>query len=311
MGFRRMADDERVTCAFHSVTVISALGFSIADDVLTDVVAEAPLPKLAGHPDGVVRYRIIVASSLARAVESALQDDFAGADEWQEERKASPPFVIIHIGPTEPVTSEKAYIKDAGAEGNIATYEAFLDVRQRLRRQRETAIAASIMALSASFATFHREVTFRVVDTIVAGRQTSGKWVTDIQVITSAQGRAISPVDGGRLTAFLSDAARLSASMPDSERRFFAMGLQDDDPLKRFLFLFLAIERHVNRAFKNIGPRSFATFGGIDPRVQQALRDFLANEAARKPLSLKSKFFFCTACSGPSSMTTMLLTSAI
>lgn len=238
---------------------------------------------------------MIVTNVLSDAVKSALQDDWKGAEEWQREKAANPPFVVVHIGPTDLATSERTYIKDADDGENLVTYGAFMEVRQHLRRQRETAIDAAIMALSASFAAFNRKVTFREVDTIVAGRRPSGDWVSDMHVVGWAQGRAISPIDMDDLNIFLSRAARLSAGVPVSERHVFAMGIRDDDPLKRFQFLFLAIERQVNKAFKNIQPASCAEFVDKSDRMQQSLRDFLASEAMRTPLSLKSKFFFCTA----------------
>ena len=284
LGYKKRDSTETIEAAFTSVTVYSIVGFTAPPDTQVCV---------SGQVDGIA-YRLAVVTAINAGTQLLVEDNWADNPQaWMREKNVNPPFLLVQLGPL-PSANASGFYAQAGEDGRLLTYEAFLPVRRELRRQESIVLPAVTAGMTSAFSGFQQRLRLRKIDTATAGWMPDGRWVTDIGVEITLELDVSSPVTLEQLEGYAKSARDLANEFHKDVSRLFGLGLSETDPLKRFLFFFLAIERQVNRAFKAIPGRAFEAVGFGPQRLTYASRQFLTSQkdATKRP-TLNERFFWC------------------
>ena len=142
MGYRRRRDNESLQTAFSSVHAFEVHGISPSSGLLIG----------SSGTVGGIDYRLSLAETLNAAAQQVASDDFADDEPaWVAERKCSPPYLLIHIGPTTIHEMSGVFLKEELF--GIQTYDAFIPARRELREMEAKVIPSVLSALSCTFGT--------------------------------------------------------------------------------------------------------------------------------------------------------------
>lgn len=168
MGYRRRRDNESLQAVFASVHAFEVQGISPSSGLLIGSNGRV----------GGVDYRLALADTLNAAAQLVASDDFADDEPaWAAEHKCSPPYLLIHIGPTTTHEMTGDYLKEETF--GMQTYDAFIPARRELREMEAKVIPSVLSALSCTFGTLPNPARFRELERAVAGKTTDGKTVFD------------------------------------------------------------------------------------------------------------------------------------
>lgn len=282
MGYRRRRDNESWQCEFSSVHVFEVQGISSSAGLLIPTI---------GSVNG-VDYRLVLSETLNAAAQLVASDDFADDEPaWVLQHKCSPPYLLIHIGPTTAHEMAGSYLKEEPF--GIQTYKAFIPARQELREMDATVIPSLLSALSCTFGTLPNPVRFRELERVVVGKTINGKTLFDFNLEIRADLRVDQAVPLSDLYDRLKRAANLATRMNPKVSHFYHLALKEDDPLKRFLYLFLTIERQTHAAFKSADHGlHMAGLIQIPMRVEASGAAFFGTQHERWK-SLQERFLWC------------------
>lgn len=282
MGFRRPREAEKLSAQFSCVYAYEVQGISqTAGLLITD----------AGSIDG-VDYRVAVSDSLNAAAKHVADDDFADDEPaWVKEHKCAPPYLLVHVGPTTVHEMTGDFLKEESF--GLQTYDAFIPARQELRDMEAKVVPRLLSALSCVFGSLGNPVRFRELERAVAGKSPTGVTVFDFGLEFRAELQVRQAVPAVDLTDMLKRSTDLASRMNAQVARFYHLALKEDDPLKRFLYLFLTVERQTHAAFKAIdhGAHMLALAKAPD-RVQVTAASFLGSQPERWK-SLQERFTWC------------------
>ena len=246
MGYRRRRDNESLQTAFSSVHAFEVHGISPSSGLLIG----------SSGTVGGIDYRLSLAETLNAAAQQVASDDFADDEPaWVEKHKCSPPYLLIHIGPTTIHEMSGDFLKEELF--GIQTHDAFIPARRELREMEAKVIPSVLSALSCTFGTLPNLVRFREIEHAVSGKTVDGKTVFDFGLELRAELRVGQAVPLSDLQDRIERAADLAARMDPKVSHFYHLALKEDDPLKRFLYLFFTIERQTHAAFKSIDHGSY------------------------------------------------------
>jgi len=282
MGYRRRRDNESLRTVFSSVHAFEVHGISPSSGLLIG----------SNGSVGGVDYRLALAETLNAAAQLVASDDFADDEPaWVAQRKCSPPYLLIHIGPTTTHEMTGDFLKEEPF--GIQTYDAFIPARRELREMESKVIPSVLSALSCTFGTLPNSVRFRELERAVAGETTDGKTVFDFGLEFRAELRVGQAVPLPDLQDRIKRAADLATRMSPKVSHFYHLALKEDDPLKRFLYLFLTIERQTHAAFKSTDHGShMAGLLQVPARVQTTGTAFFGTQHERWT-SLQERFVWC------------------
>jgi len=282
MGFRRRRDDECLSASFFSVTAFEVQGISSSQNLLIDST---------GVIDG-VNYKMAISASLNSATQKVAADDFADDEEaWTQEHKCAPPYLVIHVGPTPPQSMSGEFLK----QGSLAveTYEAFVPARRELRDMEGKILPPLLSALSCTFGTLQHVVRLRELERAVVGRTPEGTMVCDFGVELRGELRVNQAVSLPDLQGLLDRATSLAVRMSPKVSRFYYLALNEGDPLKRFLYLFLTIERQTHATFKTIDHRRrMAALTRLPERISSEGTGFFESQS-KNWKTLQERFIWC------------------
>lgn len=282
MGFRRLREFETLSANFSSVHAFEIQGISPTTNV---VITNA------GIIDG-VDYRFAFSDSLNTATQHVACVNFTDYEaEWVKEHKCTPPYFLIHIGPTSTHEMTGKFLKEESS--GLHTYDAFIPARQELRRMESAVVPRLLSALSCVFGSLRNPVRFRELERAVAGKSSTGLTVFDFGLDFRGElqvGQAVAQAD---LTDLFNRSADLAGRMNLQVARFYHLALKEDDPLKRFLYLFLTVERHTHATFKIIDHAAcMLAISSAPARVQATAASFLGSQPDRWK-SLQERFTWC------------------
>ena len=282
MGFRRRGDGEMPSAAFSCVYAFEVQGVSPSPGLLVDAV---------GAIDG-IGYRIALSETLNGGTRRIASDDFADDEPaWVAEHKCSPPFLLVHVGPTATHAMSGDFLKEEPF--GVQTYDAFIPARQELREMEAKVMPSLLSALSCTFGTLQHPVRFRELERAVAGKTPDGKTLFDFGIEFRAELRVGQAVTLTNLQDLINRATDLAARMSPKVSRFYYLALKEDDPLKRFLYLFLTIERQTHATFKAIDHGlQMADLIQAPERVKSAGAAFFESQHERWK-SLQERLIWC------------------
>lgn len=282
MGFRRRLPEESIAAEFHSLVVYEVQGINLENDVLEidGAVGDAP-------------YKLALASSINAACRKLLSDDLSDdEDQWKAEHKCTPPFILIHIGPTTRHSMTGDYLKVEPS--STVTYEGFIPARIELRGL-ETAILPSVMsALTCAFSTFENSVKFRKLTRQVFGRTPERGILHDFGIEFSGSAYVSRRISSQDAAKYLKRTQALASTISPKVSRFFHLALEEDDRLKRFLYFFLTIERQTHSVFASVDHSNhIARIVQTPERARAASLDFFERQLERST-PLRERFIWCT-----------------
>ncbi len=247
MGFREAVAQGAIVASFTSVTVYEARGIVVPDG-FSDVVQA----RVTGAD-----YRIAIAHSVNAGCRELTGDDFDESEvEWCERVKSNGPFVLIAVGPTEFFECSAGRIM-RHEDGSMTSYDSFPHVREALSALEQRVIPPVLVAMTCALNEPDCYVELRKLERASSGRCSDGTSIHDIRIEGKAEAYVSRSLDGALLSGKLFSATDKAPKLNQRTARFFALGMEESDPLKRFLNFFLALE-----------VETYAVFGRIDHQAQ-------------------------------------------
>lgn len=285
MGLIPIATGQRVSGAFHILHAYEIRGCIVDVEAISPVsgiIAECP-------------YSLSVGSSINAVCRQLVQDDFTESeDEWQAEHKCTPPYLIVHLGPTGEHQFSGSHLKEEGQ--NITTYNGFQVARDELKEIGNKVLPSLISALSCRFSAPDQPVRFIPTDHAFFGVTSDNRTILDLRLSGSMSICVSSKLDSGQLNDRLSAGIYLASSINRKVARFFQLALDETDPLKKFLYFFLAIEIETHATFSRIEHAThFSRLISAPTRVTASTLDFFDGQRQQWK-NLREKFVWCVLC---------------
>jgi len=285
MGFKALPEGASITARFHALHVLAIRGITL--DSAT-----------SAHAQGVahgVRYSVAIGPSVNVSTRQLVDVDYTDDEQnWTKEHLCSPPYAVVHFGPTDPHTCASGYVQER--EDAILTYDAFKSAKEELHSAAEMALPSLTAALACSYSSPSRQILVSRVDSSMFGLTETGRTIHDICLLVSATGTVNKRLDHNALNDGAARATAMAASMNIKVARFFDLGLEEKDLLKRFLYFFLSIEVQTHAAFATIDhPSAFASVVTADDRTRDVVLPFL-NQQRMQWRTLKERFVWCVVC---------------
>lgn len=287
MGFREVVAQGAIVASFMSVTVYEARGI-----VVPNGFAEAVQARVAGAD-----YRIAIAHSVNAGCRTLTGDDFDESEtEWCKRVKSNGPFVLIAVGPTEFFKCRAGRII-RHEDGSMTSYDSFPHVREALSALEQRVIPPALAAITCTLNEPDRYVELRKLQRASSGRCSDGASIQDIRIEGKAEAYVSRPLDGATLSGKLVSATKKAPKLSPRAARFFALGMGEGDPLKRFLYFFLALEVETHAVFGRIDHQAQTTqllSGGESPSSSATLS--LIGLQVAKLKNLFDRFVWCASC---------------
>ncbi len=283
MGFRPFEADESISASFVSLSVYEIRGINLQPD--------APLV-VTGTIEN-VSYRIGIGNTLNKTCETLAGDIYVDDEaSWLKEKDTRGPFLLIQVGATPLYKITTGHIK-RDSKKNLTTYESFPSLRSDLAAIEAKVLPRLETSISCSLTTQYLEL--KKIDRIYVGQTDSGMTIHDIKFHLSANMHVSQSITSEVLTARLHETAALVLRINNQAARFFALGIAEDDELKKFLYFFLAIEIETNSVFKRIDhARAIEKLIYSEPPLPAAL--LLLSNQSKQLDNLFDKFVWNTAC---------------
>jgi len=289
MGFRPLATGESLTASFASICVYEVRGITLPNGA-TQVTSGS----IAG-----ASYRVAVGAGLNEACTALRNDNWVDSeDEWRKEKGCSGPFMLIELGPTQAYTIATGHVKTE-EDGSVTTFDSFPEVRQDLAELEAVASPPILSALSCLLGAPDRQVELRRCDRAAPGYTDAGTVLHDIRINVSGTAYVSLGMSSSDLAKDLVAATSLAPRLNARAARFFALGLGEDDELKKFLYFFLALEVETHAVFKRIDHvHALKQLLASAPQVQSATVALLQRQTDSLR-SLLDRFVWCAACVWP------------
>lgn len=285
MGFEKLSDDECISGKFHAFHIYQVMG-GIIDVEATDMLAA----NIGGIP-----YQISVGSDINKICRKLADDDLVNdLEAWQKEHECKPPYLVIHLGPTKKYHAAGCQVKKMGEI--LATYESFSDAKEELRNQGGIVLPRLLPALTSIFSTVKRPISFKKVYSGVFGKTSDGTTINDIRFVANIGLSVSSPIAVEELQSCIAQSSELASELDIKPAHFYHLALNEDDPMKKFLYFFLSIEIQTHTEFKSIDhdEELSALFTPPERAVISAKILFKIRNDYMK--SLKDRFVWCVLC---------------
>jgi hypothetical protein len=286
MGFKEPLAPGSLQASFTSVTVYEARGINPVDGA-----TEAIQSTVAG-----AEYRVSVGKSVNAACQALIGDDFEESeDEWRKTVKSQGPFALVAVGPTDYFACGDGRMMRT-PDGAVATYDCFPQAREALRALERRVLPPVIAALTCSLNEPDRFVALRKLGRASAGRTPDRVTVHDIRMEFRAEGYVSYAVSPATLAEKLNAVAQRAPRLNQRAAGFFALGVGEDDQLKKFLYFFLALEIETHAVFGRINHRNKLQATLVaDPTVRHATTHLL-HKQVESLTNLFDRFVWCATC---------------
>jgi hypothetical protein len=242
MGFRPLAAGESVSAAFVSLLVYETRGIAL----------QSPTPLVTTGSVAGVNYRFGIGSALNETCHAVSGDAYVDDENtWKTKKGTNGPFLIVQIGPTPVYTITSGRIQSA-SDGSITTYESFPAVRNDLTALEAAALPRLATSLSCTLGAPDQYLELRKLDRVCVGRTDTGHTLHDLRIVVSADAYVSRGTPPEVIAAGLQDTVALAPQINVRSARFFTLGIEEDDDLKKFLYFFLALEVETHAVFGRI-----------------------------------------------------------
>jgi hypothetical protein len=285
MGFKPIPDGTAIRARFHAVHVLTIQGVTL--DAST-------IAKVQGTVQG-TSYSLAVGSNLNAIARLLLDEDYVDDEAaWAETHACAPPYALLHLGPTGLHHCQSGHAQEH--EGAILTYDAFSSAKQELRDAADRVLPSVITGLASALWSPQHPVRVVTAAATVFGRTDTGSTLHDIRLTLSATLAVASRLESQTLTDRVSRATDLASAINPKVARFYRLGVEEKDPLKQFLYFFLAIEVTTHATFASIDHSSaFGSLVVADERTRDLVLPFLEEQRLQWK-TLRQRFVWCVAC---------------
>ncbi|MHB1334152.1 MAG: hypothetical protein ACYCY1_16300 [Sulfuriferula sp.] len=282
IGFSRANPDDVPSAEFHSLHTFEVVGLTLETGTLIEAQGV-----ISGVP-----YHVALGTSVNAIARQLVSDDLTDDEEqWLAEHKCSPPFLMLHVGPTARHAMTGTYIKIE--ESRVTTHEGFLPARAELKMLESGILPNVLSALTCEFSRFHSSVKFKRVTRDVFGITPDGKTLYDFGIELRGSLTTARTITASDATQYLARTTSLAALMSPKISKFFQLALEEEDPLKRFLYFFLTVERQTHATFASVDHRGhLASLTNEPARVHTSMADFFVAQSERWK-SLQERFIWC------------------
>lgn len=285
MGLIPHKTGQAITGVFHVLHAYVIRGFIVESEAISPVSGI-----VAGCP-----YSLSVGSSINSVCRQLVQADFADSEEeWQTEHKCKPPYLIVHLGPTGEHQFSGSHVKEENQ--TITTYDSFQTARDELTQVGDEVLPSLLSALSCKFSSHNLPVRFIPIDRDFFGVTSDSRIILDFRMVGNLSSYASSKLDIDQLEDRLSAGISLANSMNRKVARFFQLALDETDPMKKFLYFFLAIEIETHATFSRIDhAANFSRFISAPTRMATSILGFFDGQR-QKWTNLHDRFVWCVLC---------------
>jgi hypothetical protein len=283
MGFRPVNSDESCCAQFHCIRTFAVQGLTLPMNTTLQLNGRL----------GQVPYQIGIGTSVNAICRRLVQDDLITDEaEWAKDKGGSPPYLMLLLGPTSEHTSTAKHVKVEDKQ--ITTYDGFRLARLELQTLEDSIVPNLVSALSCELSQFHDAFRLVPLDRAIFGKTEDGRTVFDIRITGHAVLTAARAIEESDLSSRLAKALVLTSAINPKISGFFHLALDETDPLKKFLYFFLTIERHTHATFKKIDHSlQIVNLVKAPDRVKTTLREFLLSQTERWK-NLLDRFMWCT-----------------
>ena len=243
-----------------------------------------------------VNYRVAVGATLNETCMALTSDVYVeNEDEWRKHKACVGSFVLIQIGPTQSYTITEGQTKTE-MDGSVTTFDSFPGLKNDLAALEAAALPPLLTSLSGLLCAQDRRLELRRIDRTSEGRTDAGRLIHDISFQASGTAHVTQGISEQQLKTGLQAAAILVPQLNPKAARFFALGLGEDDELKKFLYFFLTLEVQTHAAFARID-HAGAFQKLLDPASPSNPSVVaLLQRQADQLRNLFDRFVWCTAC---------------
>lgn len=281
MGFQPIQAAMTFAASFHLIKIDELRGVVLPEEVLgTITIHQGP------------GYRLTIGRSVNEMCRALMGDDFTDDEpKWQKETGSSPPYTMLHLGPTEVFTATDGHWMRK--DGQLVTHGCFRKAKQELAAQEALVVGPALTALCVAFADLPNPVELRPCAREITGITEQGESLHDLEIRLSATAYVSQRVAPEEAARRVERAIRLQKTFEASVVRFYYAGMIETDAMKRFLFFFLFLERLTHSTFRTIDHR-VASKGlyNVPLRLVETGAEYLtsAQEGAK---TLMQRFMWC------------------
>lgn len=285
MGFRRLQEGEVISATFHAVDIYSIEGITLDGDIVVSHQLT-----IDGHPA-----LVAIGGRLNAVAREVLGDDFAeDEDAWATETKCLPPYLLVKLALTNAHECTEGHVKEEGEQ--LIVYDRFATARGALSAMQATVLPPLLAAVTCRLSDDDRPVRLRSVATEFFGLTNRGTVVRDMRVEVKATAYVSRNLALDELQARATSAISLAKALRPKVSRFLRLALEESDPLKRFLYFFLAIEVETHAVFGRLEHSSNLTSLVVPPaRIAGSTHRFFASQVERVK-TLRDRFVWCAMC---------------
>lgn len=282
MGFEKAQGNMALTAKFHGLHVFHTNGIRVDEKTL--IVQTYQL-------DG-DSIQIAVGNSVNGICRKMLSDSYVdNEDEWQKEKKCRPPYVVVHLGPTDSHTRNVRYFRHEGK--TFHTYDTFYDAKTEIRKLANKLLPSIVTSLSCSLFESGRPLPGLVqVDKTVFGITPSGETVLDMRLDLTATANTASGWNASSIRKALKHVSGILPKVDSKSASFFHLALIEEDALKKFLYFFLSIEIATHSSFGAIDHEQCVTQLSGKP-AKSWMKDLSFLREVKKWSNLRDRFLWC------------------
>jgi len=288
LGFRQLSETESISARFHLLRIYQVRGFALDEPSLSPMIGS-----IAGH-----LYQLALGASVNAVCRALVDADLTDNEqEWQKEHRSSPPYLAVHLGPTGEHRFAGTHAKLN--EPTIRTYDGFGQAHAELRAWEEDVLPSLLTGLAASFSPHKDPVKFLPTDHTLYGITNDNRTVVDMQFSFSALCFASTRIPADEAGERLASAINIASRIRKNVARFYHLALNEDDPLKRFLYFFLAIEIETHATFSRINDAQHISALLVPPpHAPKTGQCFFSSQMQRlrQSTNLGDRFEWCVLC---------------
>jgi hypothetical protein len=287
MGFEKILESCPIEAKFQSLNVYEIRGIkSNCESVLNPSEAKVTSGEIT----------VSIGESLNSICNTLLADDFADDElAWCSEKKAKPPFLMIHTSLQEYEACATGYQQKNSEE--INTYECFDSAKEKIRQLEKDKTYPYVSALSACLSTPDRSIAFIPLDRIEFGTTPEHITVRDIRFEINANMHVSSDFSMEEVKLSMTAASTSLERIHPKVGYFFDLATRENDTLKKFLYYFLAIEVHTHQVYRKLDYlQSFSSLNNLPSRVTESATSMLVNYQ-KEAKNLAQRFVWCSILS--------------
>jgi hypothetical protein len=238
IGFR---DGLAVEATFHSVNVYFLQGIQCS---------QATLEHAAGTTRSGINYQLAIGFSVNDASKRLFGDTLVDDElKWAEQHACTGPYLLVEVEASP--AKRVGRVKDEGA--SITTYNMFSSEKMALSAMEDDVLPQAVSAVSDLLRAAGNQCAARhVVREVFGLTSDSRRPVHDIRFSMSGTLSVSRIVNEETIRYALKEAPMLAPRLDPNVAKFLHLGTDEADPLRKFLFFFLAVEIETHRTFADI-----------------------------------------------------------